>query len=142
LRSRAIARRRARSCKRAAMAELPGRAPRIAALYLLLVVGNLLAWSAAFLVFGKQPVLLGTAFLAYSFGLRHGVDADHIAAIDNVTRKLMQQGKEAACSGFWFSLGHASVVILASLALAAATSALETRWDGFRGVGAVIGTTV
>jgi high-affinity nickel-transport protein len=115
---------------------------RIGVLYAVLIAGNLAAWAAALILFRGQPVLLGTAFLAYSFGVRHGVDADHIAAIDNVTRKLMQQGKSASCAGFWFSLGHASVVILASLALAAATSALETRWSAFRAMGAVIGTLV
>ncbi len=51
------------------------------------------------------PLLLGTALLAYSFGLRHAVDA-HIAAIDNVTRKLMQEGKRPVAVGFMFSLGH------------------------------------
>ena len=54
-----------------------------------------------------MPVLLGTALLAYSFGLRHAVDADHIAAIDNVTRKLMQEGQRPIGVGFYFSLGHA-----------------------------------
>jgi nickel/cobalt transporter (NiCoT) family protein len=124
------------------MVEPRSGASRTLLLYALLVAGNLAAWAAALVLFHAQPVLLGTAFLAYSFGLRHGVDADHIAAIDNVTRKLMQQAKPAACAGFWFSLGHASVVIVASLALAAATSALEARWNGFRAVGAIIGTLV
>ncbi len=64
------------------------------------------------------PVLLGTAFLAYGFGLRHAVDADHIAAIDNVTRKLMQRGERPVTVGFWFSLGHSTVVVLASVAVA------------------------
>lgn len=65
------------------------------AIYLLtgLIVANLLAWAWAFAEFGNNPVLMGTALLAYGFGLRHAVDADHIAAIDNVTRKLMQQAK-------------------------------------------------
>lgn len=58
-----------------------------------LLVVNGLAWAWAFLEFKDNAVLMGMALLAYSFGLRHAVDADHIAAIDNVTRKLMQQGK-------------------------------------------------
>ena len=67
----------------------PGlRAPLIG-LYGALTAGNLAAWAWALLAFHDQPLLLGTALLAYGFGLRHAVDADHIAAIDNVTRKLM-----------------------------------------------------
>ena len=61
------------------------------------------AWLWALLAFHDYPVLLGTALLAYTFGLRHAVDADHIAAIDNVTRKLMQQGKRPVAVGFFFS---------------------------------------
>ena len=56
-------------------------------------------------------MLIGTALLAYTFGLRHAVDADHIAAIDNVTRKLMQDGKRPVAVGFFFSLGHSTVVV-------------------------------
>ena len=81
------------------------------ALYAALAAGNVAAWGAALVAFADRPVLLGTAFLAYSFGLRHAVDADHIAAIDNVTRKLMQRGERPLAAGFWFSLGHASVVV-------------------------------
>jgi high-affinity nickel-transport protein len=62
---------------------------RIAVLYAALLTFNLGAWLWAFIAFHDYPLLLGTSLLAYSFGLRHAVDADHIAAIDNVTRKLM-----------------------------------------------------
>ena len=55
--------------------------------------------------------MVGTALLAYTFGLRHAVDADHIAAIDNVTRKLMQQGQRPVGVGFFFALGHSTVVV-------------------------------
>ncbi|MGH9563217.1 MAG: HoxN/HupN/NixA family nickel/cobalt transporter, partial [Terracidiphilus sp.] len=86
--------------------------------------------------------LLGTALLAYSFGLRHAVDADHIAAIDNVTRKLMQEGKRPVGVGFLFSLGHSTIVVLGSAAIAATALALQHRMDGARAVGGVIGTLV
>src|SRR5487761_704759 len=82
----------------------------VAALYALLFGINLLAWAWALLVFHAHPILLGTALLAYGFGLRHAVDADHIAAIDNVTRKLMQEGKRPISVGFFFALGHSTVV--------------------------------
>jgi high-affinity nickel-transport protein len=85
---------------------------------------------------------LGTAFLAYSFGLRHAVDADHIAAIDNVTRKLMQEGKRPVAVGLMFSLGHSTIVILGSIAIAATALALQHRIDSVREIGGVIGTLV
>ena len=78
---------------------------KVIAIYAALLAFNLAAWLWAILAFHHYPVLLGTAFLAYSFGLRHAVDADHIAAIDNVTRKLMQEGKRPVAVGFMFSLG-------------------------------------
>src|SRR5450756_1009109 len=98
----------------------PARSLRrpIMAIYTLLLAGNLAAWGWAVLVFHDQPLLLGTALLAYGFGLRHAVDADHIAAIDNVTRKLMQEGKRPVTVGFFFALGHSAVVILAAAVLA------------------------
>ena len=87
-------------------------------------------------------MLLGTAFLAYSFGLRHAVDADHIAAIDNVTRKLMQQGKRPVAVGLMFSLGHSTIVVVGSIAIAATALALQHRMDAAREIGGVIGTLV
>src|SRR5471032_3503395 len=82
---------------------------RLTALYALLAVANLGAWTWAVLAFRGHPVLLASAVLAYTLGLRHAVDADHIAAIDNVTRKLMQEGKRPIGAVFFFSLGHSSV---------------------------------
>ena len=73
-------------------------------------------------------MLLGTALLAYGFGLRHAVDADHIAAIDNVTRKLMQEGKRPVGVGFFFTLGHPLVVVLVAAAIAATAAALAGRF--------------
>ena len=86
---------------------------KVIVLYALVAGGNFLAWSWAFITLHDYPLLLGTAFLAYAFGLRHAVDADHIAAIDNVTRKLMQGGQRPVAVGFFFSLGHSSVVVIA-----------------------------
>jgi high-affinity nickel-transport protein len=91
----------------------------------LLAGANLAAWGWAWAVVGGNPVLLATAFLAYTFGLRHAVDADHIAAIDNATRKLIETGRPAVTTGLYFSLGHASVVVLASLGIATAAASLQ-----------------
>ncbi|SRR5579862_1946160 len=114
----------------------------IIGIYLILAVANIAGWAWAYIVFHTHPVLLGTALLAYGFGLRHAVDADHIAAIDNVTRKLIQEGKRPVSVGFFFSLGHSTVVILASACVAVATSALQSRFEAFKQVGGIIGTTV
>jgi nickel/cobalt transporter (NiCoT) family protein len=115
---------------------------KVIAIYALLLVFNLAAWCWALAAFHAYPVLLGTAFLAYSFGLRHAVDADHIAAIDNVTRKLMQQGKRPVAVGLMFSLGHSTIVIVGSLVIAATALALQHRIDAVRGIGGLIGTSV
>ncbi|MGB8834973.1 MAG: hypothetical protein WCC95_22665, partial [Candidatus Sulfotelmatobacter sp.] len=97
---------------------------RIVAMYGILLAFNIVAWLWAVVAFHHHPVLLGTALLAYSFGLRHAVDADHIAAIDNVTRKLMQDGKRPVAVGFMFSLGHSTVVVLGAAGIAGAALTL------------------
>ena len=122
--------------------EPDGDRGRVVALYALLLGFNLAAWAWAFAAFHRFPVLLGTAFLAYSFGLRHAVDADHIAAIDNVTRKLMQEGKRPVAVGLLFSLGHSTIVVVGSLAIAATALALQHRMDAVREAGGVVGTLV
>ena len=94
-------------------------------LLLLLVLANVAAWAWAWIGFAGQPALLGTALLAWVFGLRHAVDADHIAAIDTSVRKLMQEGGRPESVGTWFSLGHSTVVILASAAIAMLAAAME-----------------
>jgi high-affinity nickel-transport protein len=119
-----------------------GLRSKVIGLYALLLGFNALAWLWALAAFHDHPVLLGTALLAYSFGLRHAVDADHIAAIDNVTRKLMQEGKRPVAVGFFFSLGHSTVVVLASAVVAATALAFKGQFESFKGVGGMIGTLV
>lgn len=103
---------------------------------------NLGGWTWAFIAFRDNPVLLGTALMAYTFGLRHAADADHIAAIDNVTRKLMQEGKRPMALGLYFSLGHSTVVLLASLVVYFTASALQSRFSAFKEIGSIVGTSV
>ncbi len=114
---------------------------RLIAIYAVLIGGNALIGLWALVALGNRPVLLGTALLAYTFGLRHAVDADHIAAIDNVTRKLMQQGQRPVGVGFFFSLGHSAVVVILSVGVAFAASALTSRFDSLKAVGGVISTS-
>jgi len=113
---------------------------KIAITYALLIAFNVGAWVWAWIAFSERPALLATAFLAYMFGLRHAFDADHIAAIDNVVRKLVQEKKAPFSVGFFFSLGHSSIVILASVAIAATASVMQL--GAFHAIGGVIGTTV
>jgi len=115
---------------------------RAAVVYAILIAANLGAWAWAFTAFHDHPVLLGTALLAYGFGLRHAVDADHIAAIDNVTRTLMQDGKRPVAVGFFFSLGHSTIVVLASVAIAVTATAFKDQFEAFKSIGGVIGTLV
>ncbi len=119
-----------------------GTGRRIAFLFGGLLLANGGAWAWAVAAFHATPVLLGTALLAYGLGLRHAVDADHIAAIDNVTRKLMQEGQRPVGVGMFFSLGHSTVVVAASAAIALAARDFAPQLDAWHAVGGVIGTLV
>ena len=115
---------------------------KVIGIYILLTIANIAAWVWAIVAFHDFPVLLGTAALAYSFGLRHAFDADHIASIDNVTRKLIQEGRRPVGVGLFFSLGHSTIVVALSIALAITATALQNRFDMFKSVGGIIGTAV
>jgi len=125
---------------------------KVAAMVLTIIVLNVAGWSMLAAASGhfrvsKYEVFgFGTGILAYTLGMRHAFDADHIAAIDNTTRKLIQDGERPLSVGFWFSLGHSSVVFCLAfllnfgiralnLAVANNASALH-RWTG------IIGTSV
>src|SRR5437660_9864480 len=116
---------------------------KVIGIYILLIAFNLAVWGVAFLGFAVQyPALLGVALLAYTFGLRHSVDADHISAIDNVTRKLMQENKRPVAVGFFFSLGHSTVVIALTIAIAIAATIIQTSIPALKNAGGLIGTSV
>ncbi len=114
---------------------------RISLLYVLLIGANVGAWIWALVLFHAQPLMLGTALLAWGLGLRHAVDADHIAAIDNVTRKLMQDGQRPMMVGFWFAIGHSTIILLASVAIAFTASALSD-FAALKATGGVVATIV
>jgi high-affinity nickel-transport protein len=120
----------------------PGLKSRVACLYAFLIAANGLAWVWAALALKDQPVLMGTALLAYTFGLRHAVDADHIAAIDNVTRKLMQAGNRPIGVGFFFAFGHSTIVLALSVAVAFAATAVSEGVESIRAVGGMVSTAV
>ena len=114
---------------------------RLIRLYGFLLLFNFTAWGLVLVASMSYPILLPTAFLAYTFGLRHAVDADHIAAIDNSTRKLMQDGKRPVAVGLFFSLGHSTIVVALSLVIAA-SAAFASDVPTLRSAGGVIGTAV
>ncbi|MCP4180805.1 MAG: HoxN/HupN/NixA family nickel/cobalt transporter [bacterium] len=111
---------------------------KIVFIFLFLIILNLVIWSAAFLSFYRAPSLLVLCLIAYGFGLRHAVDADHIAAIDNVTRKFMQQKKSPVAVGFFFSLGHSSVVIIMTFLVALGTIYVHNNFPAFQKIGGLI----
>ncbi|MBI5813578.1 MAG: HoxN/HupN/NixA family nickel/cobalt transporter [Deinococcota bacterium] len=103
---------------------------------------HLLAISLLLAGASHHPAILGMGLLAYTFGLRHAFDADHIAAIDNTVRKLVQQRQNPSGVGFYFSLGHSTVVFAAAVATALAANWLQEKIPTFRDVGGLIGTLV
>jgi high-affinity nickel-transport protein len=115
---------------------------KIVAIYVLLIGATVVVWALALLAFATRPLLLGTALLAYTFGLRHAVDADHISAIDNVTRKLMQERKRPVSVGFFFSLGHSTIVVGLSVAIAVAATFVTHTLPSLQKVGGMVGTSV
>ena len=115
---------------------------KVIGIYVFLIAVNLGAWAWALIAFHSRPVLLGTALLAYGFGLRHAVDADHIAAIDNVTRKLMQEGKHPVGVGFFFSIGHSLVLLIGTVVVALTVMSLQSGFNSFNNIAGIIGTLV
>ncbi|WP_051663238.1 HoxN/HupN/NixA family nickel/cobalt transporter [Alicyclobacillus macrosporangiidus] len=118
---------------------LPGGWRRFALCVAGLHVLGLLLWIPAL---PGHPFLLGMGLVAYTFGLRHALDADHIAAVDNTVRKLTEQRHDPSGVGFFFALGHATVVILTAIATTFAMHWVERALPGFESAGGVIGGTV
>lgn len=106
-----------------------------------LIAANIAAWIWAVLAFGGKLELLGICALVYGLGLRHAIDADHITAIDNVTRKMMQEDKRPVSVGFFFALGHSAVVILVTIVVALAAGSTQF-FDRLQGTGRTVSTIV
>lgn len=108
----------------------------------IVVAFNVSVWVAASILFKSYPNLIGTAALAYTLGLRHAVDADHISAIDNVTRKLLGDGQRPVSVGFFFSIGHSTIVIITCIIVAVTANAVAQGVENFSEIGSLIGTSV
>lgn len=107
-----------------------------------LLLLNILVWSLAFVYTKSYPFILGLISLAFSLGLRHAIDADHIAVIDNTTRKLIQDGKRPLAVGLFFSLGHSTIVIILSLLIAFSSSLIINNMPFLKQTGSIIGASV
>jgi nickel/cobalt transporter (NiCoT) family protein len=123
-----------------------GERVRLVLFYSAIILMHVVGWGLLLSVARENPTLLGLGGLAYSFGLRHAFDADHISAIDNTTRKLLQDRKRPVGVGFFFSLGHSSVVFLIALLLGFAVRSIVLSVvadDGqLRDIGGIVGTSV
>jgi high-affinity nickel-transport protein len=103
---------------------------------------NLAGWAGLWSARGAGPALVGAGILAFGLGLRHAFDADHIAAIDNTTRRLLADGRSADGVGLYFSLGHSAVVTGLALAVAAAARAVAPHLGVLAAVGGWLGTAI
>ncbi|HEY1456660.1 MAG TPA: HoxN/HupN/NixA family nickel/cobalt transporter [Candidatus Dormibacteraeota bacterium] len=123
-----------------------GERNRLIGLFGSVGVLHLAGWGLLLVYGAHHPAFLALGGLAYTFGLRHAFDADHISAIDNTTRKLLQQGQKPVGVGFFFSLGHSSVVLLIAVALGLAVRSIVQGVVGsngeLRSIGGAVGTLV
>src|SRR5262245_23916254 len=103
---------------------------------------HLVGWGLFLYYARHNAALAGLGSLAYTFGLRHAFDADHIAAIDNTTRKFLQDGKRSMGVGFFFSLGHSTIVLSLAAGLAIAAKTVNSKIATLQGYGGYVGTSV
>ncbi|HEU5345642.1 MAG TPA: HoxN/HupN/NixA family nickel/cobalt transporter [Ktedonobacterales bacterium] len=132
--------------RRALSDTTPGVRRKVVAVYAALIGVNLILWALTLLAAIQYPIMLAVALPAYGFGLRHAVDADHISAIDNVTRKLMQERKQPVGVGLFFSLGHSTVVIIMAALIALGSvfirDSLSDGGSSLAVIGGLVGTSV
>ncbi|MGP8019367.1 MAG: HoxN/HupN/NixA family nickel/cobalt transporter [Thermoplasmata archaeon] len=111
-------------------------------IYVGIIACTVLGLILTFAIGRTYGIFIGLGILAYTLGLRHGVDADHICAIDNTTRKLLQQGKKPYTVGTWFSLGHSTIVMGMLVGLVVAARFIINSYPTFASVGAILGTAI
>jgi high-affinity nickel-transport protein len=115
---------------------------RLAGLYGCVGFLHILGWGLYLHYAGRFPALVGLGFSAYMFGLRHAFDADHIAAVDDTVRFMLQKGKRPLGVGFFFSLGHSTIVLALAIGIAFAATALKGELPQLKSFGALIGAGV
>ena len=120
----------------------PAEWTRLAGLYGFVALLHVVGWGLYLYYAAHFPALVGLGFVAYMFGLRHAFDADHIAAVDDTVRYLMQKGQKPLGVGFFFSLGHSTVVVALAIAVAFAATAIKHQMPTLQNLGSLVGTGV
>src|SRR3954469_2581240 len=115
---------------------------RLGGFYGFIALLHVVGWGVYLRCAASHPALVGLGFVAYMFGLRHAFDADHIAAIDDTVRYLLQKGKRPLGVGFFFSLGHSTVVLVLAVAIAFAATAVVAEIPQIKEIGGLVGATV
>jgi high-affinity nickel-transport protein len=115
---------------------------RLALLYGFIGLLHVIGWGTYLHYARHYPQLVGLGFVAYMFGLRHAFDADHIAAVDDTVRFMLQKGKKPLGVGFFFSLGHSTVVLALAIGIAFAATAVKAGLPQLKSMGAIIGASV
>ncbi len=115
---------------------------RLFGFYGFIAVLHVAGWGLYLHHASQHPQLVGLGMVAYLFGLRHAFDADHIAAVDDTVRFLLQKGRRPLGVGFFFSLGHSTVVLALAVGIAFAATAVTTELPALKSAGALIGTGV
>lgn len=120
----------------------PGEWLRLAGLYGFIALLHVAGWGLYLYYAADHPAMVGLGFVAYMFGLRHAFDADHIAAIDDTVRLMLQSGKKPLGIGFFFSLGHSTIVLCLAVAIAFAATAVRNELPELKNIGGLIGASV
>ncbi len=115
---------------------------RLSGFYSFVVVLHALGWGLYLHYAASYPALVGLGFVAYMFGLRHAFDADHIAAVDDTVRYMLQKGKRPLGVGFFFSLGHSTIVFVLAIAIAFAATTVKQQLPALQNVGGIVGASV
>jgi nickel/cobalt transporter (NiCoT) family protein len=133
---------RPRDSRRHALAFTRNEWTRLAGLYGVVVLLHISGWGLFLYYSSRYPALVGLGFVAYMFGLRHAFDADHIAAVDDTVRYMMQKGKKPLGVGFFFSLGHSTIVFALAVSIAFAATAIKQELPALQNLGGIIGASV
>jgi nickel/cobalt transporter (NiCoT) family protein len=115
---------------------------RLAGFYGVIVALHVAGWGLYLYYSAAYPALVGLGFVAYMFGLRHAFDADHIAAVDDTVRFMLQKGKRPLGIGFFFSLGHSTIVLLLAVAVVFAADWVKRGLPMMKDAGSLIGASV
>jgi high-affinity nickel-transport protein len=121
--------------QRTYLAFSPAEWLRLAGLYGFIAALHVVGWGLYLHYSADHPALIGLGFVAYMFGLRHAFDADHIAAIDDTVRYLLQKGKKPLGIGFFFSLGHSTIVVCLAIGIAFAATAVTHDMPELKNIG-------